>query len=168
MTGKGIESTLTQKTNDSSQGAYTVKFTEVQEGANKCKTGTEPAGIVVISGEDREVTISEAPLTIGTLFLLPAMTVACGTTEKPEKIKIKAEGAILASFTGELNKDIATASGALKGSKGKQEKTAYLDDAGETINASFKVNFGLGAEGSNVNVAEVITMTSEPDATVDG
>jgi hypothetical protein len=166
LVGSGVNVTLATK--GGANGTYVSTFKGVKEGTNACKTGTEAAETVVIKGEYHLVTISEAPLVIGVWFLVPATTIACGTVEKPEKVKIKVEGSALSSFTGELNKDVTTFGGSLKGSKGKPEKTAFLNDAGETKNAELKSNFGLGAEASDENVAEALTFTSSPDITITG
>jgi hypothetical protein len=128
-----------------------------KEGANNCKTGTEAAGTIVIKGEGVLVVISESPLTVGYLSLVPATTIACGTTEQPEKLKVKVEGSVLGSYNATLNADITTSKSGFKGTKGKPEKTAYLNEAGETVNASLKANFGLGAEASDLNIAEELS-----------
>jgi|GEM_PF-5800600 len=128
-----------------------------KEGTNKCKTGTEASGTVVIKGEGVLVFISESPLKVGYLSLIPATTILCGTTEKPEKIKIKVEGSVLGSYNATLNADITSSKSAFKGEKGKPEKTAFLNESGGTVNASLKANFGLGAETSDLNIAEELS-----------
>ena len=161
LTGKGLEVSLTTTTAGSALGTYVTLFKEVAEGTNKCKTGTLAAGNVEIKGEFHLVTLSETPLEMGVLFLVPATTILCGTTEKPEKVKIKVEGSALSSFSGTLNSEIKEFSGTLLATKGKPSKTAYLNDAGEKLNASLKSNFGLGLEESAENVTEPIKFTSE-------
>jgi len=161
LTGKGVEVTLTTTTAGSALGTYVSLFKEVAEGTNKCKTGTLAAGNVEIAGEFHLVTISEVPLVMGTLFLVPVTTILCGTTEKPEKVKIKVEGSALSAFSGTFNSEIKEFSGTLLASKGKPSKTAYLNDAGTTLNASLKSNFGLGLEESAENVTEPIKFISE-------
>jgi hypothetical protein len=161
LTGKGLEATLTTTTAGSALGTYVTLFKEVAEGTNKCKTGTLAAGNVEIAGEFHLVTISENPLVMGVLFLVPLTTILCGTAEKPEKVKVKVEGSALASFTGTFNSEIKEFSGTLLGTKGKPSKTEYLEDLGKPLNASLKANFGLGVEGADENVAEPIKFTSE-------
>lgn len=167
ISGKGVEGTLTATTNGSALGTYVLVFKEVAEGVNKCKTGTLAAGNVEYKGEFHLVTISEAPLTIGLLYLVPTTTVLCGSTEKPERFKIKIEGGMLASFGGTVNSESKEFTTSLKGTKGKPEKATYLNDAGESQHVSLKANFGLGAEECIENVAEPMTFTSE-GLTVDG
>jgi hypothetical protein len=161
LTGKGLEATLTISTAGSALGPYVSLFKEVSEGTNKCKTGTLSAGNVEIDGEFHIVTIREIPLEQIILLLVSPKTIVCGTTEKPEKVKIKVEGSAAASFNGTLNSEIKEFKVGLKGAKGKPAKTAYLNDAGETLNASLKSNFGLGVEESDENIAEEVTFTSE-------
>ena len=161
LTSKGLEVSLTATTAGSASGTYVTLFKEVAEGTNKCKTGTLAAGNVEIKGEFRLVPLSETPLEMGVLFLVPPTTIACGTIMKPEKVKIKVEGSALSSFTGTLNSEIKEFSGTLLGTKGKPSKTAYLNGAGETLNASLKANFGFGLEECAENVAEPLKFTSE-------
>jgi len=161
LTGIGLEATLTSSTASPALGPYGVLFKEVAEGKNKCKTGTLKAGNVEITGEFHLVTLSEKPLEMGVLFLVPLTVISCGTTELPEKVKIKVEGSSLASFTGTFNSEIKEFSGTLLGAKGKPAKTAYLNDEGATLNAALKANFGLGFEEADENVAEPIKFTSE-------
>jgi hypothetical protein len=128
-----------------------------KEGTNKCKTGTEASGTVVIKGEGVLVFISESPLIVGYLSLIPATTILCGTTEKPEKIKIKVEGSALGSFSATLNADITSSTSTFLGGKGKPDKTSFLNESGGTVNASLKANFGLGAEESDLNITEPLS-----------
>jgi hypothetical protein len=153
LTGEGVETTLTW-TELSAAGTYVANFTNVVKGAKKCKTTGDAAGTVLISGGVALVTVSEAPLTVAPLFSVPKTKIEC------EGLNVTVEGNVLGTYTGSLNKQITEFTGTLKGEKGKQELTKYLNDAGETKEALLLSEAGAGFTKSSENVSEVITFKS--------
>jgi len=161
LTGKGLEVSLTALTAGSALGVYAMVVKEEAEGKNKCKTGVLIAGNVEITGEFHLVTLSEAPLEMGLLFLVPFTTINCGTIEKPTKVKISVEGSELWSFSGTLNSEIKEFGSTVSVGRGKPFRTSYLGDGGEKLNAFLHCNFGLGFEECGEGVGEAIKFVSE-------
>jgi hypothetical protein len=139
---------------------YEAIFKGVKEGKLVCKSGTEVGETVKVTGELHLVEIKLSPLTLGALFLVPAFEVLCGSTENPDKVKIKIEGAILGAVGVAAGTDVTTFTVTIKGEKGKQELTKYFNDEEKEVAASLKANFGLGFEAADENVAEAVTFNT--------
>ncbi|HEX3911829.1 MAG TPA: hypothetical protein VHW67_14120 [Solirubrobacteraceae bacterium] len=144
-------------------GAYknNIVIASCTEGTNKCKSAMEPAGTIAVETEGHLVFTSLSPLTVGVLATVPTTTIACGTTESPEKVKVKVEGSVLGSFTAVLNTDITESTSEFKGSKGKQTKTKYFNEAGEEVSAKLSANFGLGSESVDFNLGSFVDKYSK-------
>jgi hypothetical protein len=131
----------------SALGTFTITLANLKiPGGSSCKTGTEPAGTVVASGEYHVVPLNTTG-TAGTLFLVSFLEVTCGTA------KVKIRGNLLSSLnaaTGELTEF----GGVLQGENGKQNISEYLNDGGTKVAAKAEVDAGLEFVQLSVSFAE--------------
>lgn len=167
LEGKGAKLKLTLVTNTT--GTFTATFTNVVEGKNKCKTGTEPEGTVVSTGNYKLVftNVEAGKLAVGIAFEPAELLIECG---EKGKVKIHINGVAVGAITGALNTKGKSTTGTLLGKAGKQSITSYRTESGGTLveKKFLLANFGLGLEQADENVSEAITLTGASEFEIMG
>lgn len=129
-------------------GTYVLDYTGCKDGALPCHTFGDPQETMLLTGEFHFVPVPGGGDAIA--YLQPmAYIIFCGAKEE---VKVKEEGTFLEAYNGEFKKDITTFKGGDKGAKGKPALTKYLNEEGKEVEASLKLNFGLGFETADLNI----------------
>lgn len=157
--GEGFSLTLNQTT--ANAGTYSVDFTNVAKGAEKCNTAGDAAGTVLIKENAYQLVFdSLSPLGVAALFTVgtaaaPELVVECGTT------KIKISGKVLGLVTT-INTEGTAFKGILHCSTtvGEPAEVKYWPNSGVETTALLLANFGTGFKKACENVAGEVALTS--------
>jgi len=153
LKGEGVTIALSTK-ESSSLGTFTSTFAKVEAEGEKCKTGTEPAGTVVSTGEF-EIVALNAEGTLGVLYLPSGFEVTCGA------LKVKLRGGLIATLkSGEEAEELTSIGGTLEGTAGKQDISEYLNDNGTKVTVKLESNAGLEFVKADENIAGEVTLTA--------
>jgi hypothetical protein len=152
--GKGASLLLLAK-ELSALGTFSFVFKEVGiPGGAKCKTGTEPAGTVVLTGEYHVVPLNLTG-TLAILFLISFLELACETA------KIKIRGKVLATIlkAGEEATQLTELGLDVEGVNGRQNVTSYYNDGGTLVDTNLESDAGLEFVNADENIAGEIVLT---------
>lgn len=156
LSGKGVSVALLT-TELSALGTFAATFSGVEEPANKekCKTGSEPAGTVVATGEFHIVPLTTTG-TVGELYLVSFLEITCGT------IKVKFRGNVLATLNaGSEGTELTKFGGVLEGSNGAQKLSEYLNDTGSKVKANLESDAGLEFVKADANISGELSLSVE-------
>jgi hypothetical protein len=155
LEGKGV-ALLLLATELSALGTFSSTFKEVKvPGGASCKTGSEPAGTVLTTGEYHVVPLNLTG-TLGILFLVTFVELTCGATKL--KVRGNTVGTILKA--GEEDTQLEELGGDLEGSLGKPNVTSYYNDGGTLVTTSLETDAGLEFVKSDENVAGEVIVTA--------
>jgi len=155
LEGKGV-AVLALTKELSALGTFTATFKNVgQPGGEKCKTGSEPAGTVVVTGEHHLVPLNLTGR-LGGLFLVSLVEITCGAA------KIKVRGDVLTTTLkgGEEATELVESGGDLEGSLGKPNLTSYYNDGGTLVRTKLESDFGLEFVPADENIAGEVVVTA--------
>jgi hypothetical protein len=155
LEGKGVN-LLLLSTELSALGTFSSTFKEVKiPGGEKCKTGAEPAGTVITTGEYHIVPLNLTG-TLGILFLVTFVEITCG----PTKIKVRGNVAATVLKAGEEDTQLEELGGDLEGKEGKPNITSYYNDGGTLVTTSLESDAGLEFVKADENVAGEVVVTA--------
>jgi len=161
LEGKGVGVLLLLQAALGALGVFELHFLNVIESKTeeKCKTGGDSAGEVLVTGEWHVVPISTTPLVNGIAFLLIHLVVIeCGTK------KVDVKGCALAEILAKNSEDVESTKGKINGASGKAELTKYINDAGTGVKCELEEEFGntkiFRQASEKVNGGTEITLTA--------
>ena len=155
LEGKGV-AVLALTKELSALGTFTATFREIKvPSGEKCKTGSEPAGTVVVTGEHHLVPLSLTGR-LGGLFLLSFVEVTCG----PLKIKVRGDVLTTTLKGGEEATELSEGGGDLEGSLGSPNLTSYYNDGGTLVRTSLESDAGLEFVKADENIAGEVVVTA--------
>jgi hypothetical protein len=149
LSGTGV--TLLLKTAElSALGTFTTVFTKVKNSeGDECSSSGDAKGVVLVSGEFHLVPISLSPLTLGILFLVSELEIACTAGVSP-----LVRGNVIGSINGIGSEatELTGFGGKLEGELGKQNISEYYNDGGTKIKAKLESEAGTGFAAADENV----------------
>jgi hypothetical protein len=157
LTASGAQvTTELQKLTSLLFGVFTLTSFEDHRIKTSCHGVGQPAGTVVIEGEEHVVDTSTAPLMMSYLFLFKEITIECG------KEKRKLRGMLLYRVEKVTSGTDVTQYGLIGkcAAKGKQELTEYFNDEGVRVKSVLSANFGLGFENACLAINKELVLTS--------